>query len=277
MLPMSVVISGEPRARLRDMMRDHRARSIMTDADYCIDVLRVSLNTFKKCVGEESELTLKRHTLNGLLARLGATLPDLERHQRPAPMVDYGGYTRESHGYLEGRYLHFRRDFGDPQTINRAVLDIAWDQAAGSLRWSELRRFRSPATGDIVANDFHGHVYMHQERILMGLPCFQNGCVRLTTLHVPARHALSSKLSASDSLGAVLTHGYPKRFFQPVVSPIAIKAIDQKKWHVAPETLCKHLKSGTPDYDLAHEHLRMAEEQSCEMTPLTWRDMKTPV
>jgi hypothetical protein len=272
---MSVILSGETRSRLRTVLSEHRARSIMTDADYCEDMLRVSLNTFKKCIGSEPHLSLKRHTLTGLLARIGTSLPELEHAAATTPVnVDYGGYTRESHGYLEGRYMVFRRHFSRPENITRAVLDIAWDTTASALRWSELRRFRSEATGEMVANDMHGHVTMHQERILMGLLCVDRGDARLTLLHVPPRHAFASKLGFSESLGVVVTHGYPKRFFQPVVSPIAIKSVEAKKRHAPPETLCKILTPGTTEFETANRHLCIAEEQSCEMTSLTWRSLK---
>jgi hypothetical protein len=275
---MSVVVSGAARARLRDVLLRHRAKAAMTDADYCADLLRVSLNTFKKCVGPESELTLKRHLLLGLLARLDITMADLDGTASLAPStVDYGGSTRESHGYLEGRYLLDRRHFSSPPDITRAVLDIAWDATAGCLTWSELRRFRSPVTGEMVANDMHGHVYMHQERILMGLLCIDRGDARLTLLHVPSRHALNAKLVTSEALGVVVTHGYPKRFFQPVVSPVALKSVEAKKRHAPPETLCKILKPGTADYEASAQHLRIAEEQSVEMTSLTWRGIKGPI
>lgn len=112
---------------------------------------------------------------------------------------------------------------------------------------------------------------------MMGLLCIDRGDARLTLLHVPPRHAFASKLGTSESLGVVVTHGYPKRFFQPVVSPIAIKSVEPRKRHDPPETLCKVLKPGNAEYDTAHQHLRIAEEQSCEMTSLTWRSMKAPV
>ena len=56
---MDITIRGDQRARLRAELQAHRARSTLNDADYARLVLKISLNTFKKCLGPTAELTLK--------------------------------------------------------------------------------------------------------------------------------------------------------------------------------------------------------------------------
>ena len=113
---------------------------------------------------------------------------------------------------------------------------------------------------------------MHAERVLMGLLAIDNGDTRLTLLHIPSRHVTGSVFGAVRSSGVVVTHGYPKRFFQPVVSPVTIEAMPSAKKNASANELCVTLKPGMPDYASAAEDLRIAEENAVVMTPLMWRD-----
>jgi hypothetical protein len=268
---MSIVLTGRPREQFRAALQDHRARSLLTDADYARTILRVSLNTFKKCIGPATDLSLKRLSFNSIVANTGL---DPSRFGSKAPMPisprEHGGYTKSEYGYLTGRYLLYRRSFQNGVDINRAVLDIVWNEPLSCLSFKELRR-RKNDNGVWDANDFSGQVFMHPERVLMSLLAIENGDVRLTLLHIPPRHVYGTNLGLVRTSGAVLTHGYPKRFYQPVVSAITIEAVDPAKRSTSPNALCKTLKPGHPEYGAAAEDLRIAEEHAIVLTPLMWR------
>ena len=61
--------------------------------------------------------------------------------------------------------------------------------------------------------------------------------------HPPRATAHGTDLGLMRASGVVLTHGYPKRFYQPVVSPIAIEAIEAGERSVSPNVLCTTLTS----------------------------------
>ena len=268
---MTISIAGKKRAHLRAALAEHRARSTLTDAEYVRQILGVSLNTYKKCIGPAAELSLSRQSINRIVAnaaldpsRLGATAP------APVATQDFGGYTKADFGYLAGRYLLYRRSFQTGLDISRAVLDISWSENQSCLTFVECRRLKTE-TGAWQANDFAGRIYIHQERVLMSLLAIDKGDVRLTLLHIPARHVFGTNLGLVRTSGAVLTHGYPKRFFQPVVSAVTIEAVESSKRSASPNTLCKTISPGMPDYAAAAEELRIAEEHAVVMTPLMWR------
>lgn len=268
---MSNVIAGKRRAHLRAVLTEHRAKSALTDAEYVRQILGVSLNTFKKCVGPDPELTLSRQSLNRIVAnagldpsRLGSTVP------AAIATMDSGGYTKADFGYLAGRYLLFRRSFQTGLDISRAVLDFSWNEGQSCLTFVEARRLKTEA-GVWQANDFTGKIYIHQERVLMSLLAIDKGDVRLTLLHIPARHVYGTNLGLVRTSGAVLTHGYPKRFFQPVVSAVTIEAVEPSKRSASPNTLCKTITRGMAEYASAAEELRVAEEHAVVLTPLMWR------
>jgi hypothetical protein len=269
---MHIEISGPKRAQLRAALLKSRAKSTLNDAEYVRQVLRVSLNTFKKCVGPDDPLMLTRQSFNRIVANggldprgLGADVPVA------GGSAEFGGYLKADFGYLAGRYYLHRRSFTTGLDISRAVLDIVWSESQGCLSFTEFRRIKTEA-GTWQSNDFRGNIYIHQERVLMSLLAIDQGDARLTLLHIPPRLMFGTNLGVVRSSGAVLTHGYPRRFFQPVISAIAIEAVPASKRTTSPNTLCKTLAAGTPDFASAAEELKMAEEHAIVLTPMMWRD-----
>lgn len=268
---VNIVITGKRRAHLRVALAEHRAKSAFTDAEYVRQVLGVSLNTYKKCIGPEPELALSRQSFNRIVANAGLEASRLgSKVPTPVATMDFGGYTKAEFGYLAGRYLLYRRSFQTGLDISRAVLDISWNDSQSCLRFVESRRLKTPG-GAWQANDFTGDIYIHRERVLMSLLAIDRGDARLTLLHIPARHVYGTNLGLVRTSGAVLTHGYPKRFFQPVISAVTIEAVEPSKRSASPNTLCKTIVRGMSEYADAAEELKVAEEHAVVMTPLMWR------
>jgi hypothetical protein len=274
---MDVVLAGRQRLVFRTALLAHRAQSTLTDADYVRTILRVSLNTFKKCIGDGASLTLKRRSFNAIVANAGLDARRFgAKEQAPAPPDDFGGYTRAEYGYMIGRYLLHRRSFQNGIDITRGVLDIGWDDSRACLSFNEMRRYKN-ANGSWQSNDMGGHIFMHPERVLMGLLAIDKGDVRLTLLHIPSRHAYGTNLGTIRTSGVLLTHGYPKRFFQPVVSAVTIEAVDASKRTASPNTLCAPVVRGSAEYAAIAEDLRIAEEHAIVLTPLMWRSAQGAV
>jgi hypothetical protein len=266
-----ITLTGRQRNQLREDLLAHRATSALNDADYVRDILRVSLNTYKKCIGPVEKLSMKRHSFNNIVANTGFDPGRFgAKTVTPAQPMHFGGYTKAEYGYMVGRYFLYRRSFQNDEGITRAVLDISWSDSLSCLTFKELRRFKSDA-GVLQANDMSGHIYMHAERVLMGLLAIDNGDARLTLLHVPSRTAHGTNLGLMRTSGALLTHGYPKRFFQPVVSPITLEVVEPSKRTQSPNALCKFITPNMPEYAGVAAALQMAEEHACVMTPLVWR------
>lgn len=264
---MDVVLTGEDRSRFREGLRSARAASSLTDAEYAHDILRVSLNTFKKCLADGAELRLKQRSFRSIVANAGMDRSVFASGGLPVPAAnDYGGYARSDFGYLAGRYLLYRRSFQNGVDISRAVLDIEWSDRHSCLIFNEMRRYKTD--GVWQANDIKGTIHMHAERVLMGLLAIDKGDVRLTLLHIPSRTVYGTQLGTVRTSGALLTHGYPKRFFQPVVSPVTIEAIGPSHRSQSVNELCTMLTEADPDYAAAEEELRIAEAHAVVMTPL---------
>ena len=267
---MDIKIAGARRADLRADVLGHRSKSSLNDAEYARSVLHVSLNTFKKCIGGEPELILKQRTFNNIVANIGRA----PKHFGVAaagvlPPSEFGGYAKADYAYLAGRYIIYRRAIDNGHEITRAVLEISWNESQSCLSFVETRRFNTD--GKWRSSDFKGNIYMHAERVLMGLLAIDNGDTRLTLLHIPSRHVSGSVSGVLRSSGVVLTHGYPRRFFQPVVSPVTIEAIPPAKKSMTANAICITMAPGAPDYARVAQDLIVAEEHAVVMTPLMWR------
>jgi hypothetical protein len=177
---MTVILTGEARDRFRQDLVAHRQRSPLTDAEYVRTGLRVSLNTWKRCVGAEPELTLKMQTFRLLTRQAGLDptlyVAEVGTDERGA---DYGRYLRAEWGFLERRFFLHRRSFLTAENITRSVLDIDWDDEEGCLRFREAIRYVSDG-GVPQAVDNHGRIYMHAEQALMTLLSIRDGEVRST-------------------------------------------------------------------------------------------------
>ncbi len=267
---MDIKISGPQRVNLRTDVLSHRSKSSLNDVDYSRSVLHVSLNTFKKCVGDAPELILKQRTFNTIVANIGGIPKRFGGVVAGVvPPSEFGGYAKADYGYLVGRYLLYRRAIDNGFEITRAVLEISWNESLSCLSFVETRRFNSD--GKWRSSDFKGNIYMHAERVLMGLLAIDNGDARLTLLHIPSRQVSGSVFGGLRSSGVVLSHGYPKRFFQPVVSPVTIEAIPPTRKSMSANAICITLAPGSPDYARVAQDLIVAEEHAVVMTPLMWR------
>jgi hypothetical protein len=265
---MDVTLAGQQRAQLRTDLLSHRAKSSLNDADCVRTVLRISLDTFENCIGPGARLCLNQRTFNNIVANAGLDPGRLgSRIAAPALPTDHGGYTKADFGYMAGRYLPYRRSFQNGLDISRAVLDIAWSESRSCLVFKEMRRYKTEA-GVWRSNDFEGSIFMRAERVLMSLLVIENGVVRLTLLHIPLRHVYGTSLGAIRTSGVVLTHGYPKRFLQPVISAVTIEAVEPSKRSMSPNSLCAVSTKDMPEYAAAAEQLRIAEEHAVVMTPV---------
>jgi hypothetical protein len=268
---MDIILTGEERIRFRESLRAVRSRSSLNDAEYARDVLRVSLNTFKKCLAEAPDLRLKQRSFNNIVSNIGLDRNTFDSNRLPLPPpMTYGGYTKSEFSYLIGRYLLFRRSFQNGVDISKAVLDISWSDSLSCLVFNEMRRYKTD--GNVwQSNDIKGTIYMHAERVLMGLLAIDGGDVRLTLLHIPSRNVYGTQMGTIRTSGAVLTHGYPKRYFQPVVSAVTLEAIGPTLKRLAPNDICGILTKDDPEYAAAEEELRIAEDHAAVMTPLMAR------
>jgi hypothetical protein len=59
---MKIILEGDHYARFRADLLAHRDKFPLNDADYVDQVLKISLNTFKKCVNAAGHLALTRPT-----------------------------------------------------------------------------------------------------------------------------------------------------------------------------------------------------------------------
>jgi len=115
-------------------------------------VLKISLNTYKKCVqpGDES-LVLKRHTFVSIFAN---TNLDPRRYglaiTLPSDVSPFGGYQKSDFQFLCGQYFLYRRSFLTARHITCSILEIRPSEKAkdGSSE--------PPSPGRNGERDFHG-------------------------------------------------------------------------------------------------------------------------
>ena len=66
-----IVLEGVDYARFKTDLREHRAKFALNDVEYAEQVLKISLNTFKKCVNSPDRVALTRPTFLHLFANTG--------------------------------------------------------------------------------------------------------------------------------------------------------------------------------------------------------------
>jgi hypothetical protein len=250
----------------------HRAAFPLGDADYARERLKVSLNTFKKCIAEESKeaLVLTRHTFVTICA--GANLNPSDYgfdFTVPALGAAFGGYDKADFAFLIGRFALHRRSFLTGRNVNRSALDISWSERNACLSFVEHVRYESDK-GVQQFFEYSGNIYMHRERMLLSLLGIQDGEVRLTLVHAPDRPAPGRRRPPHKLRGALLTHAYPKGFFQPTFSPVYIEeaATGPKS---SPDAICRTLRPGDLDFERIALELDEIEEHSTVVTSLLVR------
>lgn len=263
-------LSGRQRDRFQADLRAHRETFSLNDAEYADQVLKVSLNTYKKCMQATGRgaLALRRHTLISIFA---STALDPKSYglavSVPSQDSPFGGYHKDDFKYLCGRYFLHRRSFLTARHITRGILDIRMSESHECLSFSELQCY----TAEVGVREelhYHGDVYINRERSLLSLPAFSEGQVRLTLLQPERIGKAKIKMR-----GALLTFGNPKGHWQPTVSCVYVDGPVEEK-RSDPRDLCKTILDGSEDYATLSAELARVEEHAAIMTPLMWAKLQ---
>jgi hypothetical protein len=262
---MSISLSGRPRDRFKVDLQAHRETFSLNDGEYADQVLKVSLNTYKKCVQANGPLALKRHTFVNIFAN---TALDPRNYGLaigvPSQVSPFGGYQKNDCKFLCGRFFLYRRSFLTARHITRSILDIRPSESHECLSFTELHYYTSEV-GAREESRYHGDVYMNQERSILSLPAYSQGQVRLTHLQ-PERLGAKGKIKMR---GAVLAFGNPKGYWQPTVSCVFVDGpIAEKGSH--PRDICKTIEDGSEEYAALSGELARIEEHATIITPLMW-------
>ena len=73
---VKIILEGDHYARFRADLLAHRDKFPLNDADYVDQVLKISLNTFKKCVNAAGHLALTRPTFLHIFVSTGLNPKD---------------------------------------------------------------------------------------------------------------------------------------------------------------------------------------------------------
>jgi hypothetical protein len=268
-MSMTTSLSGPHLVRFSADLSAHRATFSLNDADYADQVLKISLNTFKKCVQPDSNtLSLKRHTLLNILANAGLSPRDYGLSiALPAQSSPYGGYHASDYDHLCGRFFLYRRSFLTARNVTCSVLEIGRSESHDCLTFSELHYYTSDA-GAREEIHYSGYVHMNQERSILSMPAYFEGQVRLTLVQ-PERLG-KSKVKMR---GAVLAFGNPKGYWQPTVSGVFVDGpIETKVAH--PRNLCRTILEGSEEHAMLSAELARVEEHTTIMTPLMWAKLQ---
>jgi len=266
---MTFRLQGKHLERFRDDLRAHRARHALGDAEYAAGILKVSLNTYKKCVQAEpgsQALSLKRHTFTSILANAG-----LDPRQYglsiavPGAQSVHGGYDKREYAFICGRYYLYRRSFLTARNITRSVIEIAEAEDRDCLTFHEVHYYVSDS-GVRDEQHYHGDLHVDRDRSLIGMPAYFEGQVRLTLVNVPQRPGPREKIKMR---GALLAYGVPNGYWQPTLGCVFIEGPFQAKVSNLRE-MCTTIAPGAPDFARLSSELSHAEERATINTPLLW-------
>ncbi|MGE0767496.1 MAG: hypothetical protein AB7L90_13605 [Hyphomicrobiaceae bacterium] len=267
---MSIRLSGRQRDRFQADLRAHRELFSLNDAEYADQVLKVSLNTYKKCMQTtgRAALAFRRHTFISIFA---GTALDPKNYgltvSVPSQVSPFGGYHKDDFKYLCSRYYLYRRSFLTARHITRGILDIRMSESQECLSFIELQCYMAEV-GVREELRYNGDIHINRERSLLSLPAFSDGQVRLTLLQ--AERAGRAKIKMR---GALLTFGNPNGYWQPTVSCIYVDGPVEEK-RSDPRDLCKTILEGSEDYATISAELARIEEHGSIMTPLMWARLK---
>jgi len=267
---MTISLSGRQRVRFRTDLLAHREAFSLNDAEYADQVLKVSLNTYKKCVQVVGggALALKRHTFVSIFTH---TALDPKNYGLaigvPSQISPFGGYQKDEFSFLCGRFFLYRRTFLTARHVTRSILEIRPSESQECLSFNELHYY----TAEVGVREeirYHGDVYMNQERTILSMPAYSQGQVRLTLLQ-PER--LSSK-GRVKMRGALLAFGNPKGFWQPTVACVFVDGpIEDRR--ADPRALCKTILHTSEEYASLSAELARVEEHGAIVTPLMWSNL----
>lgn len=268
---MSMSLIGRHRDRFMADLRAHRESFSLNDAEYADQVLKVSLNTYKKCVQRNGSkpLALKRHTFLSIFAN---TALDPKNYGLsigvPSQASPFGGYRSQDFPFLCGRFFVYRRSFLTARHITRSILDIRPSERHECLTFHEMHYYTAEV-GAREENHYYGDIYINRERNILSLPAYQDGQVRLTLLQ-PERVGSRKRVKMR---GALLTFGNPKGYWQPTVSSIlADGPIEDKAAH--PKDLCKTILGDAEEFGPLCAELARVEEHATINTPLMWAKLQ---
>ena len=219
---MLISLQGRQRERFRKDLQGHRETFSLNDVDYAAQILKISLNTLKRCLQPKTSptLTLKRSTFISVFANAGL---DSKRYgliaALPAQGSQFGGYQKKDYQSLCGRHFVYRRSFLTAQNINRCILEISINDVKECLSFHEVQHYVSDS-GVRDEQHYTGDIYMNRERSILSLPAFFEGQVRLTLIHTPQ----TKKNEQLKMRGALLTFGVAKGFWQPTAGCVVSKA-----------------------------------------------------
>jgi hypothetical protein len=264
---MNISLFGRKRDRFSADLVAHRETYSLNDAEYADQVLKVSLNTYKKCVQstDNGALTLKRHTFISIFAN---TALDPKNYglaiSVPSQVSRFGGYKKSEFQFLCGRFFLYRRSFLTARHITRSILEIRQSESQECLSFNELHYYTAES-GFREELHYHGDVYINQEGNILSLPSYSQGQVRLTLLQ-PERSGNRGKMKLR---GALLTFGIPKGYWQPTVAAVFVDGPVEEK-RADSRDLCRTLFEGSGEHAALSAELARVEEHATIMTPLMW-------
>ena len=268
---MTITLAGRQRERFKADLLAHRETFSLNDAEYADQVLKVSLNTYKKCVQStrSGTLGLKRHTFVNIFANTaldpknyGISIGVSSQASR------FGGYQQSDFQFLCARYFLYRRSFLTARHITRSILEVRPSDSHECLSFSELHYY----TSEVGAREeihYHGDIHMNRERSILSLPAYFEGQVRLTLLQ-PERLGTKGRIKMR---GAVLAFGNPKGYWQPAVSSVFVDGpVEGKCQH--PRDLCMTILDSAEEHAVLSAELARVEEHATIITPLMWAKLQ---
>lgn len=272
---MLISLQGRQRERFRLDLQRHRETFSLNDEDYAAKVLKISLNTLKRCLQPQtkSALALKRHTFINIFANAGF---DPKRYglsvALPAQGSQFGGYQRKNYQFLCGRHFLYRRSLLSTQNINRCVLEIRLNDVKECLSFHEVQHYVSDS-GVRDEQHYYGDIHLNQERSILSLPAYFEGQVRLTLIHIPQVPLKKERLKMR---GAFLTFGVPKGFWQPTLGCAYLEGpMETKQANL--KDLSTTIRPGDDRYDELSAELAHTEEHATIITPLVWHKAQAQV
>ncbi len=276
-----ISLNTHQRELLRHALLRHRQSYTQSEAIYVRDVLKVALNTYKKCITitDDDEFTLKRRTLTAVLsaaninpASIGVDLviPSAEEH--------YGNYDPNNFSYLIGTYFLHRRSFQTGQNIVRGVFEISVNEQKRCLRFEEYNNYLSDG-GMHDDSNYIGEVFINEERSLFSMLYTSSGYLRLSMTQAPVRSgsgpAGTLPRGGIKLRGGLFTHGRGKGVWQPTFSAISIESLPERQWKKARDE-CRTIKPDDPEFEALNRELLYAEDFASVVTPLMFTRPASP-
>jgi hypothetical protein len=167
--------------------------------------------------------------------------------------AQYGGYSRVTHRLYETFYAFYRRDtFDNDKLIYKSIFKIFWDVTERRLSFKEYYRRMSTSLPDVKA--FTGPVYISPHTSLLHMLTIIEGAVRTLTL---------TKMRAFEGImrGVLLTQTESLTFYQPTVSPVALRVLTEYNIEARLNDDIARLSPESNEYAFADKELLIAERQ----------------